>query len=467
MVVVEGQGSRESTTTAAARRPVPIWLLLLVAATLLIPPATWTSEDGWRAGDTFSSTLDPWLSFPTAASIVHDRDASLDEYGDAVDHYSLVESEAGARVDDFPWVTSLLLVPPVLALDGAELVGFGDGSSGVIENRSWGPIQVLTAVLLVLISVNLAWGMCVDSGLGRRTAILMVLCWSVGTMVWSVAGRGLWQHTVLLVPLLLLLRRLHGLGSPTSVRVMVEVGALAAVAVLIRPAVVPMVAVLVTHALWRTRWRGAWIVGSGLACSLLGLVVTVLLYDGALPPYLDQSGRLGWHDDAVVAVASLLGSASRNAFMFAPILVLSAIGARALIRGRRWSSSSLAAFVAGATQLIVSTALWDGWWGGFSYGPRFVVDVLPLMLLPAITGVQRIGAVRSGAEPILAGILALGLFVNAPGALTHQAGCWNLYGSGDEVHRMYDWSDPQFAFGYRELLRHGADALVGPCDVDG
>lgn len=464
-------GAPVDDSAARRRFRAPWWLLLLVAVSLFAPPATWTAEDGWRRGDTFSSTLDAWLGFPTAVSLVHEGNADLDEFGEAVEHYSLVPTEDGRLVDDFPWTGSLVLVPVVLAVDALEVVGVGDGASAIVEQRGWGPIQVVVAALFVLWAVELAWRICGRLGIGRSRSAWLVAAWSLGSMVWSVAGRGLWQHTLLLVPLLLVAGRL--LDVRLDATRLAQVGALAGVCVLIRPAVVPMLGVVGLHVLLRTKGR-SWPAALAFAAVMgVGVAATLVLYDGRLPPYLDQSGRLGVHDESFVALGSLFVSASRNAFLFAPVLVLVLVGipalvapvfgarARASVRGA--GSWPAAAAIAGSVQLVVSTALWNGWTGGFSYGPRFVVDALPLLLVPAAVAVRDVAS----AGRILPYLAVVGVVVNLPGAVTHQAGCWNLVEAESQREHVHDWAAFQPAWAYREWIEHGSEALLGPCDGGG
>lgn len=444
---------------------LPRWLVLLVAAAFFLIPSNWAASDGWVAGDTFSTTLDAWLTYPTAVSMVHDGDAELSEFGPAVDHYTLKETDDGRLEFRQSWITAVPLVPAVLLLDAAEVVGVGDGSEALVPGRRWGPLQAATAAALALASIFVVWRIAAHAGLDRHTAIGLVILWSLGSMVWTVASKALWQHTVLLLPGLLLAERLLALerDGTASRRAAGWIGALSALLVLTRPAVLPMVAVLALFVVIRSRPAAIWAAVTGAVVTGVGVVVTGVLYDWSLPAYLDQNSRVGWHDDSVIAFASLVASASRSAVLFAPVLLLAAYGAWSA-RARRFDLVA-AATAAVTIQLFFTTALWDGWDGGFSYGPRFVVDVLPVALIPTIAGIHAIHDPQRRST-VLSGLAALGIFVNLPGGVTHQAGCWNAqYETPEELaDAAYDWGDSQFGYGYRNLVRGGVDAYLGPCD---
>ncbi|MBI5542864.1 MAG: hypothetical protein HY901_03175 [Deltaproteobacteria bacterium] len=99
----------------------------------------------------------------------------------------------------------------------------------------------------------------------------------------------------------------------------------------------------------------------------------------------------------------------RSVFLFAPLLILSVLGSRALWRRSRGAAAAMLTAL-GATLLIVAN--WWCWWGGICWGPRLVLPVLPL---------ASVGAAALLAEPrrwktgLALGIALFGLYVQAMG----------------------------------------------------
>ena len=101
--------------------------------------------------------------------------------------------------------------------------------------------------------------------------------------------------------------------------------------------------------------------------------------------------------------------------------------------------------LAAAAAQFVLYGSYGVWWGGHTYGPRYMLDVLPLLIPVAVVGTQRL---RGRLLPGLAMIsLAWSIGVAALGAFVYPHDRWNTDpASVDRNHeRLWDWSDLQIA----------------------
>ncbi|KLU59399.1 hypothetical protein CEB3_c43850 [Peptococcaceae bacterium CEB3] len=100
----------------------------------------------------------------------------------------------------------------------------------------------------------------------------------------------------------------------------------------------------------------------------------------------------------VLAFLGLFFSPGRGLFFYSPILILSFVGVYRLIRKRELREQhKLLLWSIGATFLIVfaSATYTDNneylkWYGGYGWGPRYLVDVLPLLVLYAGVGIDEV-----------------------------------------------------------------------------
>lgn len=68
-------------------------------------------------------------------------------------------------------------------------------------------------------------------------------------------------------------------------------------------------------------------------------------------------------------------------FWQSPVLILAIIGCVSAFRLRTWRAESLLALYALASLMLMNAGFYY-WWGGSSFGPRFLIVALPLMVVP-------------------------------------------------------------------------------------
>ncbi len=103
-------------------------------------------------------------------------------------------------------------------------------------------------------------------------------------------------------------------------------------------------------------------------------------------------------------------------------------------------------------------AMWSNWWGGYSYGPRFATDLVPLFSMLGILGYAARRLRLGSAAPSrwfaasLATVLVIGVMINGAGAI-HQRGMgWNAGppAIARDPSRVFDWRRAQFLCGLSE-----------------
>ncbi|MGH9195987.1 MAG: hypothetical protein ACRD1T_09635, partial [Acidimicrobiia bacterium] len=79
-------------------------------------------------------------------------------------------------------------------------------------------------------------------------------------------------------------------------------------------------------------------------------------------------------------ILGLLISPGRGLFVFAPITLVAIPGAIRAVRERGWF---LIACAAGALAHLVFFSSYKVWWGGYAYGPRYLIEAMPMVALLA------------------------------------------------------------------------------------
>jgi hypothetical protein len=143
----------------------------------------------------------------------------------------------------------------------------------------------------------------------------------------------------------------------------------------------------------------------------------------------------------LTGLAGVLVSPSRGLLIFSPVVLLAAAGGGAAIRGG-WRRPPAWCLLAAAFQYVLY-GTYAVWWGGHTYGPRYMLDLLPLLAPVAIAGAERLARPRAYAAAGVA--LAWSIGVAATGAFYYPNDRWNTDPADvDRYHdRLWEWSDSQ------------------------
>lgn len=168
-----------------------------------------------------------------------------------------------------------------------------------------------------------------------------------------------------------------------------------------------------TGAKGRAARVGAFLLQIAVFFSLL------LLYNklrfGSLMDFGYKSGNdasFGFSGPVTAGLYGLLFSPGKSVFIYAPVLFVSLFGAARFHRART-KESLLLWTVCGAVLVLYSC--WWAWHGDWCWGPRFLVPVVPLAMLPALIVVDSFRRLRLAAKAALVLVVAVSLFVQALG----------------------------------------------------
>ena len=119
----------------------------------------------------------------------------------------------------------------------------------------------------------------------------------------------------------------------------------------------------------------------------------------------------GWQTPLLTGVYGLLFSPGKSLLLFVPVAILAPWGwARWFIEGRRREALL---FVTAFVVWLLFHAGWWTWHGGWSWGPRFMVPMLPFLILP-LGSLWRLG---TGARVAVIVLALIGFLIQLGGVL--------------------------------------------------
>jgi hypothetical protein len=348
---------------------------------------------------------------------------------------------------------------PVPALAAAALV-YPAAATGAIDVRSPsapGLIAVLAASTFTSIAVA-ALFLAARRLTSRWRALAIAVALGLGTGLWSLVSRTLWEHETAILGLAIAMLFFCGEGE-LQLGEAVGTGAGLALAGLARPQLAPVIAIILAGVAVRAA-RGAAVAAVAVVAVAGGLLM--LTYWrwfghplGAIIVMQAEAnavhGTSGFLSGGFEGFAGLLFSPSRGLLVFSPVVAIALAGYRDAVRAN-WSSPLRWCAIAAAVQFVVYGG-YAVWWAGHTYGPRYMLDVLPLLAPLAASALARM---RFGPVTLAASAIALtwSIAIAATGAFCYPHDAWNT--SPVEVNRehsrLWNWSDPQFVRCWRTGL---------------
>ena len=369
-------------------------------------------------------------------------DSLMEEWGTVVSQDYRVHEIDGHVYYYFPIGSSLFSLPFVWGVN--QFDRFVDSPLHEDTLQNFIAACVSAFIFLVVYAIY-------RSAMGQWQSLLAALITMLGSAFSSSLGTTLWtlnfSSLFVLLSLWLLLRFDSGHSSTVHP---VWLGSLLFAAYLTRPTTAIFILLAFVYLAWRN-WREIGLT----AITAVGLLLLFVLYTKIvmglwLPPYYLPQRLAGASTPVPIVLYGLLFSPGRGLFTFSPIFLLVF-----LVAVWKWQTLRRQPFYWLAIAWIglhTATLLrFEHWWGGYSFGPRLLTDIVPaFMLLALLLARYWPLSLRSSGMRWLVGLgmvaATFSIYVNLYAGLYQMATPeWNGTPNVDsEPQYLFNWRYPQF-----------------------
>lgn len=213
------------------------------------------------------------------------------------------------------------------------------------------------------------------------------------------------------------------------------------------PIAVFTVYMLIHHRQWFMRYA-LW----GVAVVAPWAIYNVVQFHLVLPHYYGIGRAVGSSTFGEALLGNLM-SPSRGLFVYSPVFILALSGFVLALCNREDRSLNISFGVMVVIHFI-AISRYPHWWGGHSFGPRLMTDVVPFLCYFVAFNLETMGTMSKIKRRALVGCFVLlavaSVFVHGRGAISSQPWTWNYAPDNVDQNpaRLWDWNDPQFARGW-------------------
>jgi hypothetical protein len=359
----------------------------------------------------------------------------------------------------FPPGISLLALP-VLAPFVVAGVRPDDGTTIVRAGH-------LAAAIMETIAALLLWSI-IRRFTSARWALALVLLYWLATSVRTVSSQALWQHAG--VHLALALSLWLVLHERTSLRRELLAGLVMGIGITIRQTTailaLGMSAIGHRHLGWplvsAERMRAGLVLLAGVAAGAIPLFVYNAIAFGS--PFEQGYGDKPFYLQTFEpGLRGLLVSPSRGILVYEP-WILAGLAAFVLA----WMRSGLVALRLRSLSiawilLLVLYANYLEWWGGRVFGPRFLDDLAPAIVVAIAWGTSQGLLSRAWERIAFSAAAGWSLLLFNAAALVYEPNSWDTVpvNVNFDPSKLFDWADPQWLFVVRSLGSADARILAG------
>jgi len=398
------------------------------------------------AGDTIPASLLPF-------SILENHNLYLDQFYNYFESNSLLPFFAkeidGHLLSVYPIVTPILITPlyvlPFLFLKSAHIPidMLNPGFVLIVSIMEKLAVSLIASLSVIFVFLS------VKELINKRTAIIVALIFAFATNTWATSSQAFWQHGLIELLLavsiyLILMNEKHA-----SDKIIISLGIISGLFIFNRSADSILLIPMILYILALRDQRIIYYFGAMALAGTPFLFYNLHYFGNLFGGYNVMATQIHFNSEAIIGFVGLLVSPSRGIFIYTPIMLFSIVGYFKIFK---LSNNSVKNFLFASGFSVLGQILLYGaficWWAGWSYGPRFLTGMLPLLAMFLGLYIKDISFdIKNRKKLLIVGVFSVlliwSIFAQIVGVFYFPNGNWDA-DSGvtlTNTEKLWDWKD--------------------------
>lgn len=269
----------------------------------------------------------------------------------------------------------------------------------------------------------------------ERVALVTALVLAFCTSMWSINSQALWQHGIIAFLFSILFLLIVRNERTENFRTYILLGICSALLAFARPADLFLALPALVYVAGKRREDLAAFCIAALATALPIVLYNEMAAGNLFGGYGSLLSQFSFDTSALAGLAGVLISPNRGLLVFTPLVLLCIPGFLRIKTGISNPALQRVFYTFGIVFIleILVYGLFNCWWGGTTYGPRFFSGSLPMIFI--LVGICLESVIPSGVpgDPgsgkiilaVIAGLVIWSVFVQVVGVFYYPNGNWN------------------------------------------
>jgi hypothetical protein len=215
-----------------------------------------------------------------------------------------------------------------------------------------------------------------------RTAFISTIIFAFATETWAISSQALWQHGPIEFFLALMLYLIVKNERSQSAFNIIGLGIISGLFIFARPSDVALIIPVFLYIVFSCRKKIHYYLVAGVISGLPFLIYNLIIFRSIFGGEVVSLPLFHINSQFLINYLGLLVAPNKGLFVYSPILILSVVGYFKLDQIKDQQIKQVLHYFGPVLLLdILIYSFFSDWIGGYSYGPRYLTGILPILVI--------------------------------------------------------------------------------------